>query len=52
MGGVDITASHIIAISDAVQAHVSSCFLLEAEVADAISGDTITTFEQIEAEFE
>lgn len=43
-----ITAAQIIAISDAVLAHVDSCFATEAEIISAINSGEITTTEQID----
>jgi hypothetical protein len=48
-GFVLIDAATIIAISDAVLAHVDSCFDTENEVMAAIDAGTITTREQIDA---
>lgn len=48
---VTIDAAAVIAISDAVLAHVSDCFALEAQVLADIGAGTITTVEQIDAAF-
>jgi hypothetical protein len=50
-GFVPIDAATIIAISDAVLAHVDGCFEIEDEARSAIEAGTITTREQIEAVF-
>lgn len=50
-GWVDLTAVQIIAISDAVQAHVAECFALEADIADKIEEGTITTLEDVDSAF-
>ncbi|MBA8851177.1 hypothetical protein FHW20_002112 [Ochrobactrum intermedium] len=52
-GGVFVTidAPAVIAISNAVLAHVSACFALEAQVQADIEAGTITTVEQIDAAF-
>ena len=48
---VPLDAVAVIAISDAVLAHVSACFVLEAQVKAGIEAGTITTVEQIDAAF-
>lgn len=48
---VTIDAAAVIAISDAMLAHVSSCFAIEAQVLVEIAGGTISTFAQIDAAF-
>jgi hypothetical protein len=50
-GFVLIDAATIIAISDAVLAHVDSCFEAEDEVLSAIDAGTITTRGQIDDAF-
>lgn len=50
-GWVDLTAAQIIAISDAVRAHVSACFAIERAVVAQIESGEITTYQQIEAAF-
>lgn len=50
-GFVLIDAATIIAISDAVLAHVDACFETEGEVLTAIDGGTITTRAQVDAAF-
>lgn len=46
-----INAAVVIAISDAMLAHVSNCFAIEAQVLAEIEAGTITTVEQIDAAF-
>jgi hypothetical protein len=46
-----INAPTMIAIADAVQAHVNACFTTYANVVAAIAAGTITTKEQIDAKF-
>lgn len=46
-----INAAAIIAISDAMLAHVSHCFAIEAQVLAEIEAGTISTVEQIDAAF-
>lgn len=46
---VPLTASQIIAIADAVRAHVQACFDAEAAVAAKINNNTYTTMAAIEA---
>ncbi|OIS90236.1 DUF4376 domain-containing protein [Brucella cytisi] len=48
---VPLDASAVVAISDAVLAHVSSCFATEAQVLDCIEAGAITTVEQVDAAF-
>lgn len=48
---VPLDANAVIAISDAVLAHVSNCFATEAQVLADIEAGAITTFEQIDAAF-
>lgn len=48
---VDLDASTIIALSNAVRSHVSACFALERDIATQIEAETITTREQVEAAF-
>ncbi|KAB2655872.1 DUF4376 domain-containing protein [Brucella tritici] len=48
---VPLDANAVIAISDAVLAHVSYCFATEAQVLAAIEGGSITTEAQIDAAF-
>ncbi|MPR62113.1 DUF4376 domain-containing protein [Ochrobactrum intermedium] len=48
---VPLDANAVIAISDAVLAHVSNCFAIEAQVLADIEGGVITTIEQINAAF-
>ena len=48
-GFVTIDAATIIAISDAVQAHVAACFAAEAAVLAEIEGETITGTAEIDA---
>lgn len=50
-GFVVIDAATILAISDAVLAHVDACFTTEADVLAAIDGGTITTTADIDAAF-
>lgn len=50
-GWVELNATQIIAVSDAVQAHIAACFALEADVAAAIEAEQITTIEEVEAVF-
>ncbi|MGV2980689.1 DUF4376 domain-containing protein [Camelimonas sp. ID_303_24] len=45
---VSLAAPEIIAISDAVLAHVDACFAAEAAVTAAIAGGDITTTQQID----
>jgi hypothetical protein len=47
----DLDAATIIAISDAIAAHVSACFSTFAEVKTAIAAGTITTYAGIDAAF-
>ncbi|GHE69834.1 hypothetical protein GCM10019059_31940 [Camelimonas fluminis] len=47
-GFVELSASQIIAISDAVLAHVDACFAAEAAVSAAIASGDITTTQQID----
>ena len=49
---ITLDAATIIAISDAVLAHVDNCFAIEADVIDAIADGTITTTAQIDLAFE
>lgn len=49
--GQVLNAAAIIAVGDAVAAHVAACFAKEAEVADAIAGGTIKTPADIDAAF-
>jgi hypothetical protein len=51
-GFILLDAATIIALSDAVLAHVDSCFETEGEVLAAIDAGTITTREQIDAAFQ
>lgn len=44
-----LDAAAIIAISDAVSAHVDACFAAEAELLEGIEGGTVTTREEIDA---
>jgi hypothetical protein len=48
---VTLTAPQIIGISDAVLAHVQTCFVAFANVVAGINGGTITTREEIDAAF-
>ena len=48
---VPLDANAVIAISDAVLAHVSNCFAIEAQVLADIEAGAITTVEQIDAAF-
>lgn len=48
---VPLDAHAVIAISDAVLAHVSNCFAIEAQVLAAIEAGSITTEAQIDAAF-
>ncbi|RRY17926.1 DUF4376 domain-containing protein [Brucella anthropi] len=48
---VTIDAASIVGISDAMLAHVSSCFATEAQVLADIEVGTISTTEQIDAAF-
>lgn len=48
---VPLDASAVVAISDAVLAHVSNCFAIEAQVLADIESGAITTVEQIDAAF-
>jgi len=48
---VPLDASAVVAISDAVLAHVSNCFAIEAQVLADIEDRTITAVEQIDAAF-
>ncbi len=48
---VPLDAHAVIAISDAVLAHVSNCFAIEAQVLAAIDAGNITTEAQIDAAF-
>jgi len=50
-GGVPLNAAAMIAISNAVQAHVNACFLKFSEVANDIAADVITDTEAIDAAF-
>lgn len=45
----ELNAASIIAIGDAVVAHVQACFSAERAIAEAIIGGTITTFAEIDA---
>lgn len=45
---VELSAPQIIAVSDAVLAHVDACFAAEASVAAAITAGAITTTQQID----
>lgn len=49
---VELDAKQIIAISDAVLAHVSNCFLLESQVNDKIKSKKLTTYKDVLAEYE
>lgn len=51
-GWVDLDASTIIALSDAVQAHVAACFALEAHVAEQIENGEISDDAGVIAAFE
>lgn len=46
-----IDAPAIIAISNAILAHVSNCFSIEAQVISGIQNETIKTVDQIDAAF-
>ncbi len=48
---VPLDAHAVIAISDAVLAHVSNCFATEAQVLADIEAGAVTTFEQIDTAF-
>ncbi len=48
---VPLDAAAVIAISDAVLAHVSACFALEAQVLADIDNDLITTQAEVDAAF-
>ena len=48
---VTLDAATIVAVSDAVAAHVAVCFAKEAEVSAQIAAGTVATFAQIEAAF-
>lgn len=48
---VTVNAAMIVAISDAMLAHVSNCFALETRVLAQIEAETITTTEEIDAAF-
>lgn len=48
---VPLDASAVVAISDAVLAHVSNCFAIEAQVLADILAGAITTDEQIDTAF-
>ncbi len=48
---VPLDAHAVIAISDAVLAHVSNCFATEAQVLADIEAGAVTTVEQIDAAF-
>ncbi|SPL63575.1 DUF4376 domain-containing protein [Ochrobactrum soli] len=48
---VTIDAAAVIAISDTMLAHVSSCFAIEAQVLAGIQNETIKTVEDIDAAF-
>ena len=48
---VPLDASAVVAISDMVLAHVSNCFVIEAQVLADILAGAITTVEQIDAAF-
>lgn len=48
---VPLDASAVVAISDAVLAHVSNCFAIEAQVLADIEAGAIATVEQIDAAF-
>lgn len=48
---VDLDATTIVALSNAVRAHVSSCFALERSVAAQIEAEVITTLAEIELAF-
>ncbi|WP_418459723.1 DUF4376 domain-containing protein [Brucella intermedia] len=48
---VTIDAAAVIGISDAMLAHVSSCFATEAQVLAGIEAGTISTIEQIDTAF-
>jgi len=49
----DMSATQIIALGQAVAAHVSNCYAREADAVDAITANTptITTFDQVDAFF-
>lgn len=51
-GFVVLDASTIIAISNAVLAHVSNCFAIEAEAIEKIDAGELTTKEEISAFFQ
>ena len=50
-GWIDLDAATIIALSNAVRAHVSASFALERSVSTQIEDGTLTTREQVEAAF-
>jgi hypothetical protein len=50
-GYVPLTAAEVIAISDAVLAHVQACFDAEAAVAAGIESDELTTAAEVSAAF-
>lgn len=49
---VTIDAPSVMAISNAMLAHVSNCFAIEARVLEAIEADTITNTDEIDAAFQ
>lgn len=48
---VTIDAATIVAVSNAVLAHVANCFAIEAQVIDAIDNGAITTTGEVDAAF-
>lgn len=46
---VTLTAAQIIAMANAVEAHVQACFSVNGDVDDEIDAETITTLEAIDA---
>lgn len=50
-GFVELDAAALIAIADAVEAHVQACFDLEADLTAQIAAGTVTTPGQIDAAF-
>ena len=50
-GWVDLNEATIIAVDQAVAAHIQSCYATEREISDAIDAGTVTTTAAIDAAF-
>ncbi|WFP74492.1 DUF4376 domain-containing protein [Mesorhizobium sp. WSM4906] len=50
-GWIEMDHNTVVAVANAVGAHVQACFSIEQAVSEAIAAGTITTREQIDAAF-